>query len=206
MQENKYLSTVIYPDNLENLTEDSYLIGWNTEQFHCLIAASVPRRVATNDRKLKEILEKIYHDPSYVGSRSRNIGGVVECLPPLLLGCLIVEDSETSTLPTNYQQQSSIWVTLILDKGSKRDSLENEVVLSKSKSLKASIRLESIYSVGFKYHSSCYLISYSTKDTDAFQCLKNFVGDDIYGGNNSASDFTSSFRSSNKGIEKVNMI
>lgn len=202
MQENKYLSTVIFPDNLENLTEDSYLIGWNTEQFHCLIAASVPRRVASNDRKLKEVLEKIYHDPSYIGSRSRNVGEVVEYLPPLLLGCLIVGDSDVSVIPSNYQQQSSIWVTLKLDKGSKRDALENEIVLTKSKTLKASVRLESIYSVGFKYHSSCYLISYSAKDTDAFQCLKNFVGDDIYVSNN---DFASSFRGSNKITEKVNM-
>lgn len=182
MQENKYLSTVIYPESLGHLSEDSYLIGWNIEQFHCLIATSIPKRLVPNDTKLKDILGKVYSDPSFIAGRSRQITGINLSPSPLVLGTLVVEDKNTDDEPSSQQQQSSIWVTLQLETSIVRRQHESEIVLSTNKrKLQKLIRLKSIYSVGLKYQSSCYLISYIPKNTDVFECLKTVIKDDFNG-------------------------
>jgi phosphatidylinositol glycan class Q protein len=175
MQDNKYLATVIYPNSLENLTENSYLIGWNVEQFHCLIACAVSSKLVSSDTKLKDILEQVYMDPSYIASRSRLFAGVSVSPPPIVLGYIVVKGDDIGGAK-GMQQQNSIWVTLNVDHDS---ILDNEVVLTGSHKGRPKLKLVSIFSVGFQYHSSSYLISYDPQDTDAFECLKNTSADNF---------------------------
>lgn len=198
MQESKYLSNIIYPVDLERSTENTLLVGWNVEQFHCLIAASIPKRLATSS-SLSALLAKVYTDPNYLLSKGRIALGVPQ-YPPLVLGELLVNDVGETTVNSPHQQ-STIWITLLLDEKEARRSTINEFVLRNHRPDNSGtrIKLKSIFSVGCKYHPSSYLISYRRPTTDLLECISPGVS------NNGIQSILQTLPNTSKSGSKLNM-
>lgn len=155
-----FISQIVYPDDIYEIQEDSYLIGWNLEGFQCCVIGYIPVRIATLS-SIQHALNQICNQESF-----QNIFRVCSRYgkaKPLLIGLWVTrvenittyeEDERTLT----QRQHSSIWITLTADSNSYHNFSYNNGT-SGSGSLRRPTLL-SLSSVGNAYQTSCYMIGF----------------------------------------------
>jgi hypothetical protein len=163
--EKRYLSQIFYPENLELIKERSYLVGWNIEEFQCCIGFSLNEK-DYNYTSLQDNLESIYNNAGFCLSKFRNFYGK-RISPPVVLGEWIPRSSSSIT-PSPLHKQSGIWLILSpLQDSNIESSIADDMSFSKN----PNIRLFSVYSLGYKYKTSSYLISYKSPMIHKLQCF-----------------------------------
>lgn len=156
-----FVAQLVYPSELSKFNCPALLIGWNTEQFQCTVAAALPLPFCTDDigsnqeedfySLVSDALKLCYEDPNFLLSRHRRYP-----YQPIVLGKWIPSEqlySEKST-PKLFKQ-SSIWITLT----SGLESVNEEV------------KVLSLFSLGSRYETSSYLIAFDSVNTDQLKSL-----------------------------------
>jgi hypothetical protein len=178
-----FLSQIFYPTGLfdECGALDAYLIGWNLDNFRCLIACCLPvpssssggdasaddraSYIAAIDNALRQTMDDLSSSLPLASSNHPIILGIWKHLMKDLY------------IPSSSEQSSSIWITITTDPSGQKES--------------API-LHSVYSLGSIYYTSCYMIEYDKINTNSLECLRLEVT-----GNSKASTMNSD---SNRGI------
>ena len=170
-----FLSQIIYPVSLRQVETHAYLIGWNLEHFRCCIVSVI--LLPASDESI-QVIEEGLASEEFNGSFDRIIA---ECsihgnVKPIILGEWIpdmkenygtndinseniVSNSSFYALPSTSCKEKSIWLTLVPRNDNKIEKAPMPV-------------LHSVYSLGFLYKTSCYMIEYINVDTDKLCCLK----------------------------------
>jgi hypothetical protein len=168
-----FLSQIIYPVSLRQVKSHAYLIGWNLEHFRCCIVCVI--LLPASEESIQVIEEGLASD-EFNRSFDRIIA---ECsihgnVKPIILGEWIPDIIEANhsnndansnnhssfyTLPSTSCKEKSIWLTLVPTSDNKTERNPLPV-------------LYSVYSLGFLYKTSCYMIEYHNIDTNKLCCLK----------------------------------
>ncbi len=170
-----FLSQIIYPVSLRQVESHAYLIGWNLEHFRCCIVSVI---LLPASEESIQVIERGLASEEFDRSFDRIIA---ECsihgnVKPIILGEWIpdmkenygsndanseniINNSSFYALPSANCKEKSIWLTLVSRNDNKMQKDPMPV-------------LHSVYSLGFLYKTSCYMIEYYNVDTDKLCCLK----------------------------------
>eukprot|EP01039_Chlorochromonas_danica_P009516 gene9516-10519_t len=129
-----FLSQIIYPQDIVTLRDPAWLLGWNLDQFKCMILGYVPQHLISVNR-LEELLHHLH--------KSAAIFQICHCLQsltaPIVLGewhPILMDDY----LPVSDYQSKGIWI-----------SLTNQHNIA---------RLHSLFSLGNRYDTAVYMMAY----------------------------------------------
>eukprot|EP01035_Chromulina_nebulosa_P033309 gene33309-44590_t len=150
-QQSTFITQILYPlDKLTTVKSHAFLIGWNLEQFKCLISCVIDLPSDQYDC-LESALSSTCKSHRDVLAACSNERGA----HPIILGAWIPE-VPSNFLPDIRRQSDSVW--MILTKSSLSDGRPT---------------LHSVYSLGCLYKTSCYMCQYNPMDTDNLQCLNS---------------------------------
>mgnify|MGYP005991723693 CR=1 FL=1 len=156
----RFISQIVYPANdLLKVRANSLLVGWNLENFRCSVACTVPLRFTEVNNVL-------------IACKVDLLGLFVSCSKyglsiPVILGEVIV-DCPNDYVPHPSKQAHSIWITLSIDKFTEVEDDEENNNLNKPM---RKIKLHSLYSLGCRYETSCYMFGYNPAQTSYLECF-----------------------------------
>lgn len=185
-----FISQIVYPKPLLDCEESCFLVGWNTEQFECTIAGLIPISSIDVDlynsySTLTEAVRLAFENPRFSLSRHSTFNYPPSSSnsarkSPIILGLFQYPSSPSSinqeysvndevggiSFPIQDLQNNGIWITLskeLHDNAPHTNlSLISSPILSSARtSSKHKVKLQSIYSLGYRYDTSCYLIEYT---------------------------------------------
>jgi hypothetical protein len=149
-----FISQIVYPEDLLKCREMSFLIGWNNEQFECTIAGFIPiSRISTSLNDSYQILiaaiNLSFDNPQFLLSKEKP-----DAKQPIILGIFKPQQGPNDDNLNHLQefQRNGIWINLTIDGKGKSQSL----------------KLQSIFSLGFPYETISYLIEYKPHDCNQF--------------------------------------
>lgn len=156
-----FISQIIFPNNaITELNSQAFLVGWNLENFRCTIACLVELPHEQLHR-LESSLVGGSHDLQGMMTSSSILGQT----QPVILG-EILRNAGEDYVPSAEKQAHSIWITLTLSGDSSKP------------------QLLSLYSLGCKYDTSCYVFGYDPADASELECYhvdrRNIIACEIH--------------------------
>lgn len=151
---NTFFSHIIIPETIISIKTRAFLVGWNLDGFRCCVACTIPITENVNISDIEIAVSKASKKLKKICNCTSSRTGTVK---PILLGEWIpsVNDNMAIVPP----ESAGIWIILTVDAN----------ILSTSNQLHP--KLHALYSLGCKYTTSCYMVQYSTMDTDRLYCL-----------------------------------
>ncbi|RYH26232.1 hypothetical protein EON65_14890, partial [archaeon] len=162
MESNRaFLSHIIYPESyIYESRSSAWLVGWNIDEFKCIIACLIEKARASLD-ELEQALQNIQTDSRYGMYQYSHLSTY-----PIVLGEWIVERSE-DYFPDPLCQAKGIWLVLSPSQTQHSPDPHCQAIFQQPSLDMRNIspRLHSLYSLGNKYVTSTYLLSYPPNHT-----------------------------------------
>eukprot|EP01031_Cornospumella_fuschlensis_P035164 gene35164-42593_t len=162
-----FLSHIIYPESFVNDSKSSsWLIGWNIDEFKCIIACLIEKSQASLE-DLEHALHSIQTDSRYGMYQYAHLSTY-----PIVLGEWIVDRSD-DFFPDPSCQARGIWLVLSPNQNNLPNDPKCQALFQQPSSSTKSIfpKLHSLYSLGNKYVTSSYLLSYPPIHTHNLHCI-----------------------------------
>eukprot|EP01031_Cornospumella_fuschlensis_P035166 gene35166-42596_t len=162
-----FLSHIIYPESFVNDSKSSsWLIGWNIDEFKCIIACLIEKSQASLE-DLEHALHSIQTDSRYGMYQYAHLSTY-----PIVLGEWIVDRSD-DFFPDPSCQARGIWLVLSPNQNNLSNDPQCQALFQQPSSSTKSIfpKLHSLYSLGNKYVTSSYLLSYPPIHTHNLHCI-----------------------------------